>query len=149
MAPTVNIRGQAATRAPWSGPSTSPNASGCCSRSCCAPTSSSAIAGQPARSIDVRLGGGERRAALAAAALDDAVAAFPAGLDTPLGPGGEALSGGQRRRLSVAPGLLRRAEVLLIDEPTEGLDLATAERLLCGIRADALGVVLGAPLFAA
>jgi ATP-binding cassette subfamily C protein CydC len=40
--------------------------------------------------------------ALAAAALDDTVATLPAGLDTPVGPGGAALSGGQRRRLSVA-----------------------------------------------
>jgi ATP-binding cassette, subfamily C, bacterial CydC len=73
--------------------------------------------------------------ALAAAALDDTVAAFPAGLDTPVGPGGEALSGGQRRRLSVAQGLLRRADVLLLDEPTEGLDTPTAARLLAGVRA--------------
>jgi len=73
--------------------------------------------------------------ALAAAALDDTVAAFPAGLDTPVGPGGAALSGGQRRRLSVAQGLLRRADALLLDEPTEGLDTATAARLLAGVRA--------------
>jgi ATP-binding cassette, subfamily C, bacterial CydC len=73
--------------------------------------------------------------ALAAAALDDTVAAFPAGLDTPVGPGGAALSGGQRRRLSVAQSLLRRADALLLDEPTEGLDTATAARLLAGIRA--------------
>jgi ATP-binding cassette subfamily C protein CydC len=72
--------------------------------------------------------------ALAAAALDDTVAAFPAGLDTPVGPGGQALSGGQRRRLSVAQGLLRRAKVLLLDEPTEGLDTPTAARLLAGVR---------------
>jgi ATP-binding cassette, subfamily C, bacterial CydC len=73
--------------------------------------------------------------ALAAAALDDTVAAFPAGLDTPVGPGGSALSGGQRRRLSVAQGLLRCADVLLLDEPTEGLDTPTAARLLGGVRA--------------
>jgi ATP-binding cassette subfamily C protein CydC len=73
--------------------------------------------------------------ALAAAALDDTVAAFPAGLDTPVGPGGAALSGGQRRRLSVAQGLLRRPDVLLLDEPTESLDTATAARVLAGVRA--------------
>jgi ATP-binding cassette, subfamily C, bacterial CydC len=72
--------------------------------------------------------------ALGAAALDDTVAAFPAGLDTPVGSGGADLSGGQRRRLSVAQGLLRRADVLLLDEPTEGLDAPTAARLLAGVR---------------
>jgi ATP-binding cassette subfamily C protein CydC len=72
--------------------------------------------------------------ALAAAALDDTVAMFPAGLDTPVGPGGAALSGGQRRRLSVAQGLLRHADVLLLDEPTEALDAPTATRLLAGVR---------------
>lgn len=80
--------------------------------------------------------------ALAAAALDDTVAAFPAGLDTPVGLGGEALSGGQRRRLSVAHGLLRRADVLLLDEPTEGVDAPTAARLLAGVRAFDPGAAL-------
>jgi len=73
-------------------------------------------------------------AALAAAALDDTVAALPAGLDTPVGPGGAAVSGGQRRRLSVAQGLLRSPDVLLLDEPTEALDTPTAGRLLAGVR---------------
>ena len=73
--------------------------------------------------------------ALAAAALDDTIAAFPAGLDTPVGPDGAALSGGQRRRLSVAQGLLRHSDMLLLDEPTEALDAPTAARLLAGVRA--------------
>jgi ATP-binding cassette subfamily C protein CydC len=72
--------------------------------------------------------------ALGAAALDATIAGFPAGLDTAVGPGGAALSGGQRRRLSVAQGVLRRPDVLLLDEPTEGLDAPTAVRLLAGVR---------------
>src|ERR1700752_579002 len=83
----------------------------------------------------IRRGGeDERWDALAASALRETVAGFAAGLDTPVGPGGEALSGGQRRRLSVAQGVLRRPAVLLLDEPTEGLDTATAGQLLAGLR---------------
>jgi ABC-type transport system involved in cytochrome bd biosynthesis fused ATPase/permease subunit len=77
----------------------------------------------------------ELRDALAAAALLETVAGFSAGLDTPVGPGGEALSGGQRRRLSVAQGVLRRPAVLLLDEPIEALDSDTAGDLLAGVRA--------------
>jgi ABC-type transport system involved in cytochrome bd biosynthesis fused ATPase/permease subunit len=48
--------------------------------------------------------------------------------------GGAALSGGQRRRPSVAQGVLRHPDVLLLDEPTEGLDAPTPVRLLAGVR---------------
>ena len=45
-----------------------------------------------------------------------------------------ASSGGQRRRLSVAQGLLRHSDILLLDEPTGALDEPTAAHLLAGIR---------------
>jgi len=84
---------------------------------------------------DPAAGEPELRGALAAAALLETVAEFSAGLDTPVGPGGEALSGGQRRRLSVAQGVLRRPAVLLLDEPIDALDSDTAGDLLVGVRA--------------
>ncbi len=60
--------------------------------------------------------------ALHDAALDDRVRALPEGLDTWIGENGARLSGGERRRLSVARAFMRAAPWLLLDEPTEGLD---------------------------
>ena len=56
------------------------------------------------------------------------------GLETQLGPRGQALSGGEARRLTLARALLKRPKVLLLDEPTEGLDAETAGKALQAIR---------------
>ncbi|MFD7943836.1 thiol reductant ABC exporter subunit CydD [Streptomyces sp. NPDC059744] len=71
----------------------------------------------------------ELRAALARARLLDWAEALPDGLDTLVGEHGARLSGGQRQRLALARALLADFPVLVLDEPAEHLDLATADAL--------------------
>ena len=71
----------------------------------------------------------ELRTALARARLLEWADGLPDGLDTLVGEHGARLSGGQRQRLALARALLADFPVLVLDEPAEHLDLATADAL--------------------
>ncbi|QNQ64273.1 thiol reductant ABC exporter subunit CydC [Brucella sp. 6810] len=80
--------------------------------------------------------------ALQAAGLGEFMRNAPAGLDTALGEGGMGLSGGQARRLALARLFLTDAPLWELDEPTEGLDHATAEDVLARLSEKAAGRTL-------
>jgi ATP-binding cassette subfamily C protein CydC len=66
--------------------------------------------------------------------LADFVESLPNGILTWVGENGVLLSGGQARRLSLARALLKDAPVMILDEPTEGLDSATEARVMKALR---------------
>jgi ATP-binding cassette subfamily C protein CydC len=72
----------------------------------------------------------EMQQALADTLLADWVAGLPEGLETRVGEGGSAVSGGEARRIALARALLKEAPIVILDEPTEGLDLVTEEKVI-------------------
>lgn len=68
--------------------------------------------------------------ALERARIADLVRALPEGLDTRCGEAGARFSGGQARRIALARTLLSPASVIILDEPTAGLDAATERSFL-------------------
>jgi thiol reductant ABC exporter CydC subunit len=99
--------------------------------------------GRPSATAD------ELRQALAAARLTEWVEGLPDGLATRVGEDGGLVSGGERRRLALARALLRDTPVLVLDEPTEHLDEATArtitEDLLAATRGRTLVLITHRP----
>ncbi|MFF4313561.1 ABC transporter ATP-binding protein [Streptomyces sp. NPDC001507] len=73
-------------------------------------------------------------AAARAADAHEFVERLPDGYDTLVGQRGRTLSGGQCRRLAIARAMIRDAPVLLLDEPTAGLDVRSARRVMEPLR---------------
>lgn len=64
----------------------------------------------------------------------DFITELPDGYDTVIGQAGHGLSGGQRQRLAIARAMVRNTPVLILDEPTTGLDAGATQRILDPLR---------------
>ncbi|MCG7202618.1 ABC transporter ATP-binding protein [Streptomyces arenae] len=72
--------------------------------------------------------------AAVAADVDGFARRLADGYDTSVGPAGRQLSGGQQRRVAIARALVRDTPVLVLDEPTTGLDGESARRVMEPLR---------------
>jgi ATP-binding cassette subfamily B protein len=73
-------------------------------------------------------------AAAKVAQADGFICGFSEGYDTMIAEKGASLSGGQKQRLSIARALTRKPEILILDDSTSALDLATEARLQKALR---------------
>lgn len=71
----------------------------------------------------------EIEAAAKAAAAHDFITSFPLGYDTPVGERGATLSGGQKQRIAIARALLLDPHILILDDSTSSVDLATEAQI--------------------
>jgi subfamily B ATP-binding cassette protein MsbA len=63
----------------------------------------------------------------------DFIEALPEGYDTLVGQGGHTLSGGQRQRIGIARAVIRNAPIVILDEPSSGLDRESERLVFAGL----------------
>jgi ATP-binding cassette, subfamily B, bacterial len=73
-------------------------------------------------------------AAASAADAHEFISELPDGYDTAIGQKGRRLSGGQRQRIAIARAMMRDAPVLILDEPTAGVDAESGSRIMGPLR---------------
>jgi ATP-binding cassette, subfamily B, multidrug efflux pump len=71
----------------------------------------------------------EVQAVAKAAAAHDFIMSFPQGYETPVGERGSTLSGGQKQRIAIARALLLEPQILILDDSTSSVDLATESQI--------------------
>ena len=76
------------------------------------------------------------------AQADEFISAKPDGYDTFIAERGNSLSGGQKQRLSIARALVRKPDILILDDATSALDLATEARLHTALRTQYAGTTV-------
>jgi ATP-binding cassette subfamily B protein len=82
----------------------------------------------------------EIEAAAKIAGAHDFIAAFPEGYDTRIGQKGVNLSGGQKQRISIARGLIRKPDILILDDSTSAVDVITEARIMEALRRETRGM---------
>ena len=86
---------------------------------------------------NIRLGlSGDIAPVLKRVCMDEDCATFPKGIETPIGEGGQRLSGGQQARIALARALFHPRPLLILDDPFAAVDMATERKIFTSLRQD-------------